>query len=265
MIKKKYIKRMYVEVPICDKCGSQMEPTGMVLTTYPCKYPYKCSNSECDGTTTFWENELPGLKYEFDEEEDKEKTANKYKIIAIIGEAGTGKDTILKKIVNRFDISTHEIISYTSRSKRSNEKEGINYHFVSKEEFEDLINQHRMLEYAEFNGWYYGTGIDDIKPDKINIGVFNPEGIRQLKKNSNVEVIVWRITCRDDIRLKRQLNREDNPNVEEIIRRYNTDKEDFSNLDFKVDYITQNENQADLAGVQTMFEHIIKLHLGELD
>ena len=261
MIKRKYIKRMYIEEAYCDKCGTELVPCDYILMSSPPQFPYKCS--KCDKRYTFEEKDKPHtLRYEFEEEE---KSTNKYKIIAIIGEAGTGKDTILKKIVDRFDISTHEIISYTSRSKRSNEKEGINYHFVSKEEFEDLINQHRMLEYAEFNGWYYGTGIDDIKPDKINIGVFNPEGIKQLKKNSNVEVIVWRITCRDDVRLKRQLNREDNPNVEEIIRRYNTDKEDFSNLDFQLDYIIRNEKPADLADVQTMFEHIVKPLLGELD
>lgn len=70
MLKKKYIKRMYMEVAYCDKCGAELRPTGVCLTTYPAKYPYQCSNPECDGIETFWEYDLPGkLKYEFEEEE----------------------------------------------------------------------------------------------------------------------------------------------------------------------------------------------------
>ena len=48
-----------------------MRHTGVVLTSFPAQYPFECSNPECDGRTTFWENEVPGvLKYEFEEEEE---------------------------------------------------------------------------------------------------------------------------------------------------------------------------------------------------
>ena len=69
MLKKKVIKRAYIQVAICDKCGSEMQSTGMCLTSYPAKYPYKCTNPDCDGHETFWEYNLPGkLIYEFEEE-----------------------------------------------------------------------------------------------------------------------------------------------------------------------------------------------------
>ena len=71
MLKKKYVKRMYVEVPYCDKCGAEMRHTGVVLTSYPVQYPYNCTNPNCDGHTIFWEGNLPNqLKYEFEEEEE---------------------------------------------------------------------------------------------------------------------------------------------------------------------------------------------------
>ena len=71
MLKRKYVKRAYIEQVYCDKCGAPMRHTGIVLTSYPAQYPFECSNSECDGQTTFWENEVPGvLKYEFEEEEE---------------------------------------------------------------------------------------------------------------------------------------------------------------------------------------------------
>lgn len=71
MLKRRYVKRAYIEEVYCDQCGAPMRHTGMVLTSYPAQYPFECSNPECDGRTTFWENEVPGrLRYEFEEEED---------------------------------------------------------------------------------------------------------------------------------------------------------------------------------------------------
>ena len=70
-LKKKYIKRAYIEEAICDKCGAPMRHTGMVLTSYPAQYPFKCTNKECDGQETFYDYEAPGqIRYEFEEEDD---------------------------------------------------------------------------------------------------------------------------------------------------------------------------------------------------
>lgn len=71
MIKRKYIKRMYVEEAYCDKCGAPLRATGMVLTSWPEQFPYECSNENCDFTTTFVGNERPGsLKFEFYEDDE---------------------------------------------------------------------------------------------------------------------------------------------------------------------------------------------------
>ena len=70
MLKKKYVVRQYIEEAYCDKCGAPMRHTGMVLTSYPAQYPFECTNPNCDGWQTFWEDDVPGvLKYEFEEEE----------------------------------------------------------------------------------------------------------------------------------------------------------------------------------------------------
>ena len=165
------------------------------------------------------------------------------KIIAIIGEAGTGKDYLVKKIMEKHSDTFHEIISYTTRPIREGEQDGINYHFVSPEEFEYLIANNKMLEYTNFRNWYYGTCIYDLNKTKTNIGVFNPAGIRNLLKNNNIDVEIIRLVARDKTRLLRQLNREYNPDCFEIIRRFQTDKEDFRNLDF--DYLALNNESND--------------------
>lgn len=71
MVKKRYIKRMYIEVAYCDKCGAELRPTGVSYCTYPSQDEYICTNKECSKKYTFLGNNLPGtIKYEFEEEED---------------------------------------------------------------------------------------------------------------------------------------------------------------------------------------------------
>lgn len=97
-----------------------------------------------------------------------------------------------------------------------------------------MIQKNQLLEYTCFNGWYYGTYINELKPNKINIGVFNPQGIRNLLKNidDNFEVLpVW-IQASDKHRLLRSLKREFSPDCTEICRRFLADKKDFSNIEF---------------------------------
>lgn len=108
-----------------------------------------------------------------------------------------------------------------------------------------------MLEASYFNEWFYGTGLESLDKDKVNIGVFNPEGINNLMMHSNLDIVVFYVRTSDKQRLLRQLNREENPDIEEIIRRYKTDKEDFYNLEFHYNEI-ENDTPEQL-------EHNIKI------
>ena len=74
--------------------------------------------------------------------------------------------------------------------------------------------------------------MDALDKNKINIGVFNPEGIKNLQRN-DINLIVYRIVAPAKTRLLRQLNREENPDVDEIIRRFHTDNLDFCDLNFQ--------------------------------
>jgi guanylate kinase len=100
-----------------------------------------------------------------------------------------------------------------------------------------------MLEATSFNDWFYGTSYDSLRSDCPNIGVFNPDGIRAMSEMPDIDVTVFKITCTDKIRLLRQLNREENPNVDEIVRRYKTDKEDFFDLEFKYIEVENNDTE----------------------
>lgn len=167
----------------------------------------------------------------------------KYNVIALIGEAGAGKDYLYRTLVDSYP-EVNGLVSYTTRPPREGEVDGVNYHFVSREEFEKQIDDGKMLEYTEFRGWYYGTSKAALNAATPNIGVFNVDGIYTMLEDEEIDLKIFRVIASDRIRLIRQLNRENNPDIEEIMRRYKTDKVDFEFLNF--DYIElPNENWAE--------------------
>ena len=167
-----------------------------------------------------------------------------YKIVAFIGKAGSGKDTILHQVIAG-NPNLHEIISCTTRPRREGEVEGVNYFYMTPEQFGDKVLHDEMLEATCFNDWFYGTSYDSLRSNTINVGVFNPTGIDSLLARPDVEVTIYYIQASPKTRLLRQLNREQDPDVTEIIRRYSTDEIDFADLDFE--YISlQNETKEDL-------------------
>lgn len=177
----------------------------------------------------------------------------KYKILAIIGESATGKDSIAQLLVpqqeslnsissiniNRYNFK--KIVSYTTRPAREGEVHGKDYYFVDDYTFLHLLTQNKILDHSEFNKWFYGTCINSLDKELINVGVFDPTRVKELLKNENLEVYVARIACSDKERLNRSLNREEYPDCVEICRRFLADKKDFETLDFAYHLYT-NEN-----------------------
>lgn len=84
-------------------------------------------------------------------------------LIVLSGPSGVGKGTVRKEIFSQPDTAFEYSISMTTRSPREGEIDGIDYFFKSRDEFESLIEQGKLLEYAEFVGNYYGTPVDYVR------------------------------------------------------------------------------------------------------
>lgn len=84
-------------------------------------------------------------------------------LVVLSGPSGVGKGTVRQEIFNRKDNTLTYSISATTRDMREGEKDGVDYFFKSKEEFEKMIKAGEMLEYAEYVGNYYGTPIDYVE------------------------------------------------------------------------------------------------------
>ena len=163
---------------------------------------------------------------------------NKYRVIAICGKSASGKDTLLREIMKQ-NPEVHEVIGCTTRPPREHEVNGINYFFYSLEDFVEKDLNGEMLETSKFREWFYGTSLDGLNPNLINIGVFNPTSIYNLMNKDNIDLFVVQVSASDKTRLLRSLHREDNPDVDEIVRRYLADKKDFETFShiYEPDYI----------------------------
>ena len=183
-----------------------------------------------------------------------------YNIVALMGESGSGKDTVLKETLIQFP-DLHKIITSTSRPKREKEEDGVNYFYYTDEEFIQKIQNYEMLDWQIFNNWQYGTELKALDENKINIGVFSPRAIRTLLKRKDCNVLAVWVRTTDKERLLRQLNREENPNVREIVRRATTDYEDFDNIEFDY-YEVLNEVNIALLAIPTLIMGQIETRFG---
>ena len=167
---------------------------------------------------------------------------NKYKVIAICGKSASGKDTYLQQMLNHLGDKAHEIISHTTRPPREGEVDGKNYYFITVEDFTTKLANNEMLEWATYRNWCYGTAIQALNKDKINIGVFNRKGIEFLSKRKDIDLFVILMLAGGKTRLLRSLNREEFPDVDEIVWRYQADEEEWK--EFKnFHFMLNNEGQ----------------------
>lgn len=158
-------------------------------------------------------------------------TKKSYKILALMGPSGSGKDTVLKEVLKKNPKEFNKIINCTTRPMREGEVDGVDYFFISPETFAEQVLNFDMIEATNFNDWFYGTSKSALVNNAINIGVFSPEAVEALLESPEIELMVLELAASDKTRLLRQLNREANPNVHEIIRRFKADEEDFADLD----------------------------------
>jgi guanylate kinase len=83
-------------------------------------------------------------------------------LIVISGPSGVGKDTLIKRLLE-LDRNLRYSVSCTTRPPRPNEVDGVNYTFVSRERFQQLVDEGAFLEYATYDGNLYGTLIERVE------------------------------------------------------------------------------------------------------
>lgn len=168
---------------------------------------------------------------------------NKGVLIVISGFAGSGKGTITKELINRFD-NYRVSVSATTRNPRPMEENGKDYFFVSREEFERMIKENELLEYTEYVGNYYGTPrkyvekmLDEGKDVILEIeyiGAFN------VKRAFNEAVLIF-VTPPSVEEVYLRLKGRNTESEEVILKRIRRGQEEAAIID-KYDYVIVNDD-----------------------
>ena len=177
-------------------------------------------------------------------------------MVILSSPSGVGKTTLTKKIQQKypnFKIS----VSHTTRSPRSNEVNGVDYHFVSIEQFSDLIKKNEFYEYAKIFENYYGTlkkNVDQTILTHDIIFDIDWQGTKQLSKFKNLKLIKIFLVTENKNELKKRLIKRDQNTEEEIKKRFDSFKNDVKHwTDY--DYIIINKN---LDNCFKQIENIVK-------
>ncbi len=181
-------------------------------------------------------------------------------LIVLSGPSGVGKGTVRKALFNMPGHNLEYSISMTTRKQRPGEVDGKDYYFVTREEFERRISEHKFLEYAEFVGNYYGTPLDLVN-EKLQQGnevvlEIEVQGALQVREKCPDAVFIFLAPPSKQALYDRLRSR--GTESEEIIEQRVKKADKEFQLAYKYDYIVVNdtvENAADRIRAIIRAEH----------
>ena len=164
-------------------------------------------------------------------------------MVILSSPSGVGKTTLTKKIQQKFQ-NFKISVSHTTRKPRSNEVDGVDYHFVSQKEFQHLIKENKFYEYAKIFGNFYGTlkeNVDKIMLKNDIIFDIDWQGTKQLSKYENLNLVKIYLVADNKEELKKRLIKRNQNTEEEIESRLNSFDKDIKHWN-DYDYIVINKN-----------------------
>jgi guanylate kinase len=184
------------------------------------------------------------IKYSAQERWDTVKLNDRGLLIVISGPSGVGKGTVRKAL---FQMTNHDLtysVSMTTRQPRPGEVDGIDYYFVTKEDFLKRISENKFLEWAEFVGNYYGTPLDKVEEQLDNgkevVLEIEVEGALQVRQKAPDAVFIFIVPPGKKALYERLIKRgTDSPEM--IKKRMEKADREFV-LAHKYDYIVVNDD-----------------------
>jgi len=164
-------------------------------------------------------------------------------MVILSSPSGVGKTTLTKKIQQKYQ-SFKISVSHTTRKPRSNEVDGVDYHFVSHKNFEKLINENKFYEHAKIFENYYGTlkkNVDEAILKNDIIFDIDWQGTKQLSKFENLNLIKIYLITDNKAELKKRLIKRNQNTEDEIEKRFNSFDDDIKHWS-DYDYIIINKN-----------------------
>ncbi|HDX9576946.1 TPA: guanylate kinase [Bacillus pseudomycoides] len=180
-------------------------------------------------------------------------------LIVLSGPSGVGKGTVRKELFNQEDTNLQYSISVTTRKPREGEVDGVDYFFKTREEFEEMIQNNKLLEWAEFVGNYYGTPVDyveqTLQQGKDVFLEIEVQGAIQVKKAFPEGVFIF-LAPPSLSELKNRIVGRGTETEEVIQNRLTVAKEEIEMMD-AYDYVVENDE------VELACERINAIVIGE--
>ena len=183
------------------------------------------------------------------------KIKNEGVLLVISSPSGTGKTTICKKLLE-YDKNIHLSVSVTTRKKRKNEVEGIDYYFRSKKDFLNLKSQNSFIENALVFENYYGTLKSEVL-EQLENGIdvlidIDWQGTRQITQAMKGNLIKIFLLPPSIDELKKRLSKRNSDSIKEINFRMSKALKEIKHFD-EYDYVLVNDN------LENTFQKIIKI------
>lgn len=173
---------------------------------------------------------------------------SKGSLFIISGPSGTGKGTLCTELLKTENIFLS--VSATTRDRRNGEKDGITYHYITEEKFRDMIEKEEVLEYAIYNGNYYGTpqkAVEEMLSAGKNVILeIEAQGALKVKKIMPEAVMVFIVPPSID-ELRKRLTERGRESSEEIEKRIEAAKWEIAQSP-KYNYVIINDNLTQCVG-----------------
>ena len=165
------------------------------------------------------------------------------KLVIVSGPSGAGKDTIVNELLKR-DAGLTVSVSATSREPRGQEKNGVEYYFISAAEFIEKSQHGDFIEFAQYGSNYYGTLKEDVQKrvddDKIVILVIEVKGAENVKKLYPDALSIFILPPSEEV-LEKRLRARQTENEDAIIKRMNIAKAEIAKS-VEYDYSIVNDD-----------------------
>lgn len=157
-------------------------------------------------------------------------------LIILTGKTASGKDTLIAKILQKYP-NFKKVLTSTSRPEREGEKKGVDYNFLSEDEFRQKIGQDDFLEYVKYGGNYYGTEKSQIKHEENLIWKIDPSMAGKSKELFPDSISIY-ITAGNQVVLQRLRDR--GLSGQEISKRMQDDQKFWEQYKDNYDFVVEN-------------------------
>jgi guanylate kinase len=164
-------------------------------------------------------------------------------MIILCGASASGKTEVAKYLQKKFNIK--KAVTNTTRNMRINEVDGVDYYFLTKEEFFKLRDNDLLVEYTEYNGNYYGCSKKEVRDDKVVI--LEPSGVNSFLKLNDPHIVIFYLETSKEIRKQRMISRGDD--INSVNKRLELDDHHFDKNNFLFPYILINTDNISIEDI----------------